>query len=292
MLRFVTVGLGGGAIAGCARCGRHPSPASYASADEVGRRVREAAEAWSGGPGPNVELAGPEPLEHPALPTIVGSAMSAGVRRLRLFTAAGGFAAGENAAGAIAAGVRHVRFPLLAGSAAVHDALTGTPGSFDATLRGVAAFVEAARLADTTIHVTARVGVCRHNAHELPEAVAAAASAGSDEVLLTVEDGGLDVVPALPWVSSACATGVMNRVWVGVEGLPVCLLPGDELHAADVVEEREGVHGPRCRECAVRLVCPGGPPSASADTLASLAPPRDAERLARRIARAREGVRA
>lgn len=290
MLVFAQVSLGEGGHAGCARCGRRAGAASYLPAATIVGDIERAASDWPGGPGPNVELTGPEPLAHPELPALVGSAIAAGVSRVRLDTDAAPFSVGGNAAGAVAAGVRHIRFTLLAGTPGVHDALVGAPGAFDATLSGVRAYVEAAGTQARRVHVSANVPVCRHSVHDVPAAVGAACSAGAGEVLLHVEDGGLDLRSAVEWVSSACATGVVNRTWVQVEGVPVCMLPDDLLHVADVVRERRGEHGPRCGECAVRDVCPGGPPEASASTLAALAPPEDAVRLASRMRRARERI--
>jgi hypothetical protein len=286
VLPFVEVSLGAGGGVGCERCHGAAAGPTYLDAATVSAAIAEAA-AGAPTPGPNVSLAGPEPFGHPELPVLVAAAMRAGVARLRLDTDATALSSSGNAAGAIAAGVRHVRFTLLGGSPGTHDALAGEAGALDATLSGVRAYVRAAAEQDVAVSVTARIPVCRHNVRDVPAAVAVAVEAGAESVLLRIEDGGADLDAATAWLSAACDTGVVNGVWVEIEGVPYCLAPSAPLHIADTFRTRAGTHGPRCAGCPLVSLCAGGPVGASADLLASLAPPDGAAGLAGRVARAR-----
>ena len=170
----------------------------------------------------------------------------------------------------------------------MHDVLAGAPGVLDATLEGVRSYRSAAEAEGLAVSVTALVPVCRHNVHELPAAVGLAVDCGADSVLVRLE-GDLDVVGTVPWVTAACDTGVVNGVWVEVEGMPFCLLPGYDLHIADAVRTRPGAKPPTCRECALDPVCAGAPEGASAGVQAKLTPPPFAPALAPSLARSRAG---
>lgn len=287
MLGFVSVSLGSGSPVRCTRC-RGAAPAvTYRPASDVIAEITEVAQGWPVGPGPNVALGGPEPFGHPELPSLVAGAAKAGVVRLRLESDASALVSPANASGSIAAGVRHLRFRLLGGSPGVHDALAGEAGALDATSEGVRAFAAAAGEQGAAVSVTALVPVCRHNVRDLPAAVGAAVDAGADEVTLLVDDGGLDARAAVPWIMAACDSGVVNGVWVEVDGLPYCLLPGYDLHLADTVRERPGVKGPACPSCALDRVCAAGPLEAAAETLSLLAPPSGADVLSGKVAKSR-----
>ena len=242
---------------------------------------------WDGMPGPNIRLIGAEPFGHPELPALVAAATEAHCRRLCLDTDAIALRSPQNAGGSLMAGVRHLRWTILGGTPGVHDALYGEPGALDASVEGIRSFTSIASDEALAISVTAVVPVCRHNARDLPAAAGLAVDAGVDRILLRVEDGGLDLASALPWIVAACDTGVVNGVWVEVEGVPFCLLPGYDLHLADAVRERPGAKPPLCATCALDRVCAGAPAGASADQLALLTPPSFAAKLAASVARAR-----
>lgn len=291
MLVFERVAIGTGHGIRCTRCHPDRDVPEYRSAADVLGDVQAAVVGWVGGPGPNVTLTGPEPFSHPELPAIVAGAIEAGVRRLRLEADGGAFAKAGNADGALGAGVRHVQVTLLGGTEGVHDALAGGPGAFDAATSGMAAFGDAARVADLDAIVTVLVPVCRHNAVDLPATVGAAVRAGAASVLLRVEDGGIDLDAATPWITAACDTGVVNGVWVEVEGVPFCLLPAYDLHLASTIRSTTGAKPASvCATCALDPVCAGGPDGASAETMSSFAPPVGAERLAEAVSRSRGGA--
>lgn len=274
MIEFVEVTLGSGGGVACARCSR-TEPARYREAFEIAAEVEAAVAAWGPVPGPNVALTGPDPFAHPGLPRVLEAAVAAGVRRLRLDTDGVALADGTNAAGILAAGVRHVRVTLLAGA------------EIRAPLAGVLAFAEAARAADVRVALSARIPVCRHDSHELPAAVAAAAEAGVRHVLLDVADPGLDVAGAMPWIAAACDTGTVACVWVEAAGVPYCLAGDHALHLVPVLRApRSGEKADRCATCRLDGRCGGVAAGTAPQVKALLAPPAFQERLAESIRRA------
>jgi len=287
VIRFADISLGTGGEVRCSRCHGEQQPASYRSAAEIAPEISMACTLWDGLPGPNVRLTGAEPFGHPELPALVATATEAHCRRLCLDTDAVALRSRQNAGGSLMAGVRHLRWTILGGTPGVHDALSGEPGALDASVEGARSFVSIASDEAIAVSVTALVPVCRHNAHDLPAAAGLAVDAGVDRILLRVEDGGLDLLSALPWIVAACDTGVVNGVWVEVEGVPFCLLPGYDLHLADTVRERPGAKTPLCGSCALDRVCAGAPVGASADQLVLLSPPSFAPPLAASVSRSR-----
>jgi hypothetical protein len=287
VIRFAEIVVGSGGEVRCARCHGEPRMAAYRPADEVAAEIEDICAAWEGLPGPNIALTGAEPFGHPDLPALVSGAREAGCRRVRLDTDAVALRSGQNAGGSLMAGVRHLDWTLLGGTPGVHDALLGTPGALDASVEGVRSFRAIAAAEGVSVAVSAVVPVCRHNVRDLPAAAGIAVDAGADRVLLRLEDGGMDLVSALPWILAACDTGVVNGVWVEVEGIPFCLLPGYDLHLSDAVRKRTGAKAPVCSECALDHACAGAPAHSSVDQLALLAPPPFAASLADSVLRAR-----
>jgi MoaA/NifB/PqqE/SkfB family radical SAM enzyme len=290
VIRFVEIAVGTGGGVRCARCHGTAAPAAYTSAFDVARDIESAVVSWSGAPGPNIALIGPDPFGHPELRTLVSAAVRAGVQRLRVDTDAVALRSAQNAADYIGAGVRHLSFSLLGGTPGIHDALVDAPGSLDALIAGVRSYRTAADAESLSVCVTAVLPACRHNVRDLPAAVVRAVEIGADAVLVRVEDGGADLSRALPWLTAACDTGVVNCVWVELEGVPFCMLEGYDLHLTDAVRERAGGKSPVCAECALDAVCGGGPPASSGEITGALRPPPFAQRLAPSVARAREGA--
>jgi len=226
VIAFAEIVLGHGGLPECSRCHSDARPQMRDEAD-ITAEIREAVEAWRADPGPNVALVGAESYLHPDLPSIVRAATSMGVRRLRLATAGEALAAGENAAGSLAAGVRQVEFVALAGDRAVHDALSGSGHSLTTALAGIARFRDAAREARAQVAVTGRVPVCDHNIDAVPSAVAAIGQAGG--IAVVVDLAGLGgAAPGPEWLAAVADTGMVNRTWVTFTGadidLPVHLL--------------------------------------------------------------------
>jgi hypothetical protein len=289
VIRFVDVPVGSGQGYACARCHAQRAEETYRPVDEIAGDIATVCSTWDGLPGPNIRLTGAEPFGHPGLPTIVSAAVEAGCRRLGVDTDGVALRSAANAGGALMAGVRHVRFTLLAGTTGLHDTLAGVPGLLDATIEGIRSYRSIAAAEGVAVSITALVPVCRHNVNDLPVAVGLAVECGVDAVVLRLEDAEIDLASAVPSIVAACDTGVVNGVWVEVDGVPFCLLPGYDLHVADAVRQRTGSKPPTCRECALDDLCAGASAGASAGQLTKLVPWPNASRLASSVARARTG---
>lgn len=232
MLRFVEVSMGDGGSVACTRC-VPPSDPAYRPAADI---IAEAASAVAAG-AENISLTGAEPFGHPDLPAVVSGIAHAGVSRLRVVTVGAALAAGENAAGAQAAGLRHARVVLL-GPEGVHDALADAPGLFDAAAQGMHAWTEAADAAGHRAFLSVLLPVCEHNIAMAPAAVAEAARHGAREVVMRVSPS-IDTDRARDVVAAACETGTINRVWVRVEGPAEVLPPALALHLTPAMPSAE-----------------------------------------------------
>lgn len=215
MIEFVgvPVGVGGGPV--CGRCSAPGAEVRFDPTDVVLDRIADAMRGGRSLQGLNVMLCGPEPLSHPELPRLVEGAVSAGVERLGLRTDAIGLTVGANAPGAVQAGVRMLEVTLFGGSPEAHDALAGRTGAFDATSRGVAAFLDAASDQGVEVAVMGRAPVCRHTIAHAPGTVAAFASFGAAAV--RVELPATVSLADSAMVRAAAETGLVNGVWVWVE---------------------------------------------------------------------------
>lgn len=227
MLEFAHIAVGTGVGLACTRC-VPPVEADYLSAALVIASIQAVAEGWSGGPGPNVILGGPEPFAHPELPAIVAAAVAAGVERICLETDGGALSVPANATGVLRAGVRHLRVRLLAGEAVLADELSGLRGRTGDALTGIDAFLAAADAEAVRVTVTAVVTVCQHNLSSLPATVATLARHGLHAVRLLSTGSLPDDAEAV--LAAACDTGMVNQLWV--EADPALPLPSSHtLHA-------------------------------------------------------------
>lgn len=200
-------------------------------AEAVRTEVASAANAWSGGPGPNVLFVGAEPFSHPELPVLVAAAVAAGYERIGLRTDAGALSMPGNAEGVLSAGVLHLQLVLTGGDGASHDSNTGRPGLFDSARHGVAQYKRAAMEAGLAVAITGYVSVCAHTMPGLPGIVATLAGLGAVAVELAVTPRGAGEAGLLAWLGSAVDTGMVNGVWVSVSGLAPDTVVGSPLHA-------------------------------------------------------------
>ena len=219
MLGFIEIPVGDGAPLACLRCGGAPQAVYHATAD-VARRIAAVASGWTGGPGPNLVLTGPEPFGHPELPDLVIACQEAGVERIGIETDGRALAVSGNADGAVGAGVTHLRVRVLASDSRMADELSGRPGLLSATEAGVAAYRAAVERQGATVVITAIVPVCSHNLDTVPATVARLSAWGVDAVRL-IEAGTLPG-RASEILAAACDTGMVNRLWVECSpGLPL-----------------------------------------------------------------------
>jgi hypothetical protein len=216
MISFADVAIGDGEAVRCARC-LPESAVQFREPDDVLRSVREIAQSWNVGPGPNLVLVGAEPFSHPQLPELVAGAASLGVERIGLRTDGGALAIDGNAKGAVHAGVRLIEVVLL-GDQGVHDDLTGAAGGFAMARLGARAFLEAGREDGAAAALTGWIPVCRHNLAALPGTVAALAEMGAVSIELSVSEPMQKAVGLESWLSAAFETGMVNGVWVCVRG--------------------------------------------------------------------------
>lgn len=284
MLKFANIVLGESGAPRCIRCHR-AEPETLRDAPRILDEIHEAVSAWPGGPGPNLSFTGVEPFHHPALFELLEASVAAGASRVRLESNAHAFTNVETVERALHSGVRHLTVPLFGSTAELHDSLTSTRGSFEATVAGVKSLIDAALRNTIREHVTVRVPVCRHNLRDTPEIVTLAAKIGADAVLLTIDDADLDLRQAAPWLEAACDSGIVYATWVEVVGVPYGCASGWELHLASIYHEVEGEKSGVCRNCPLTDVCGGAMPGASARVLATFAPPPDAAQVAERISR-------
>jgi hypothetical protein len=284
MLHFEDIVLGQGAGSGCVRC-KGESTETLRDQAEIVCEIRDVARTWGAKPGPNLTLTGAEPFHHPALGQIVADAVNAGAQRICLDSDCAALGSAETARTVLDSGVRHMQFTLLGSTPALHDALLGRPGAFEATMNGVSTFVEIARAGEVPVHVSARLPVCHHNLRDLPMIVTAAARAGAAKARLVIEDPGLDLRSAAPWVEAACDSGIVNSLWVEVQGVPHGLAGGWELHLASIYRQVPGAKSSRCETCSLNDVCGGATLGACAEVTAAFRPPADATRMAECVRR-------
>lgn len=221
MIRFeqITIGTGGGPR--CHRCSAPSAEQSFRSADEIAAEIAAVVGGWDASLGPNVLLNGAEPFAHDALPRLIAQARAAGAKRIGLVSDGGALGFGDNAAGAVHAGVRHVVVQTV-GLGEAADERAGRTGLSAAVLAGIRAFVEAAKHVEATVAVSAEVAVCRHNVDELPGIVAALGEAGAGCVVFFQDELAIPAPASVAVVlAAACDTGVVNGVWVEVRGLPL-----------------------------------------------------------------------
>lgn len=219
LIPFVPIALGEGGLPRCERCIPEATSMTPRESADIRKEIEDAASGWNSLPGPNLVLGGAEAFAHPDLPALVVCAAEAGVVRIALETGGGPLAVGENAAGALHVGVRHLTVhyvPL--------DHVDTGPAAFpasrsDAALAGIRAFIRAAENRGEKVAVSAVVPVCRHTAPRLPAAIAELAEAGAGVVRLVAGDGSSCGPTAIDHVTAGCDTGVVNGVWVEVSGI-------------------------------------------------------------------------
>lgn len=215
VISFSGIRLGSGEAVACTRCGAREEP-TYRPAEEIIAEGRRIVADWRYGPGPNIGLHGPEPLGHPDLVPVVSAIVEAGVQRLCIATDGVALRSEQNAQGIMAAGIRHVRVTML-GSSAVHDDLQGATGAHESAIAGMKLVRDAAARAQTPILLCAMIPVCEHNLQDIPSAVVELAHAGASAVKL--ETGGRRLPSSAgQWIEAAVETGIVNGVWVSIEG--------------------------------------------------------------------------
>lgn len=204
--------------------------------DVIGEIVAIAS-GWSWGCGPNVILLGCEAFAHPDLIDIVNAAVQAGVERLSVRTNGASLGEPGVAEQFVRAGVNHVEVTLLSGSAGTHDRLVGLPGAFDAAVAGMRAYRAASDSLGIATTLSGRILACEHNITELPDIVREFAEVGVSVVTIDASRAGRRA--HVPWLQAAALTGVLNAVWVSIEGVDPAALGESSTHAIAATTTRE-----------------------------------------------------
>lgn len=185
-----------------------------------------------------VTLSGGEPTLHPRLLDFIRLAKSRSRHGVLLQTNAIRMGEREGYAAALReAGLDEVFVSLHGATATISDAVTETPGTFDATVRGLDA------LRDAGLNLQINFVICRKNAHELPAWVELLAERWPDAFAnVSFVAASTDVVPrdrelvpryaeVLPYLFEAMRIAAQRGLSIGgfdsMCGVPLCLVPGD-----------------------------------------------------------------
>lgn len=235
MLAFHEVSLGGSGEIACTRCAvrAHEEPRTSDAMESPDRALADIGTA-------GVLFTHTGDVERDALISWVRRAVTSGASRIGIRTSGRLLRNEQDAIGLVDAGVRLAEVTFMGPEASQHDVFVGAAGSFDAAVGAVRAFSEAAETLGVRLAVRSRIPVCAHNLQIVPETVMACAQMGVSSMLL-VCDPSLDPRRSVEWVSAACDTGTVNRVWVAVTGMPADSLGALALHMQDVMTLR-GAH--------------------------------------------------
>lgn len=227
-------------------------------------------------------LTGGEPMLHKNILGLVRAAKALGFDPIQLQTNGRLLSYDRAIEAVVAAGVNEISPSLHGSTAAIHDALTRAPGSFEQSRDGIANAVS------TGLPVVTNSVVVRDNVADLPALVALLAELGVRNAQLAfVHPVGTaltmmnEVVPRLPEVSRAVAEARAiadaHGMTLATEAVPLCFLRGMEHLAVEAripdttVVELDGevaaysewrtaegkLHGPPCEGCAARGRCEG-----------------------------------
>lgn len=221
-----------------------------------------------------VTLSGGEPTLHPRLSDFIRLAKSRSRHGVLLQTNA--IRMGERPGYAAAlreAGLDEVFVSLHGASAAISDAVTETPGTFDETVRGLDA------LRDAGLNLQINFVICRKNAHELPAWVELVAQRWPSAFAnVSFVAPSTDVVPrdhelvpryadVLPFLFEAMRIAEARGVTIGgfdsMCGVPLCLVPSELEHFFALAAVPPGFDGGEfvkpepCTRCALASKCWG-----------------------------------
>lgn len=220
-----------------------------------------------------VVLSGGEPTLNPRLPEYVALARASSQHPVQVQTNAVRLGDPALVRTLVDAGLDEVFVSLHGATAAVSDAVTGAPGTFEKTLRGIDELTRAG------VAVTLNFVICRSNLHELPDLVRLAASRWPGAWLnLSFVAPSTDLVPrdaemiprysdALPAIElaqrEAARLGVRVLGFESMCGIPLCLVPlslGEYVTNPELEPAQSGgefFKPDACRGCALERRCYG-----------------------------------
>jgi MoaA/NifB/PqqE/SkfB family radical SAM enzyme len=218
-------------------------------------------------------LSGGEPTLNPRLVEYVALAKRSGVRAIELQSNAVRLADASLAKALAAAGVDRAMISLHGTSAEVSDAITGAPGTYDQTVRGIDHLIQAG------VPVRLNFVFCQLNRHQFPSYVdMVAARWPQASIVFSFVGSHTDVVPrttaliprfadVLPalvaGLARAAAAGVRVVGFDSMCGLPLCLVPEAERYqfsSLAVAADGGGgefVKGEACTRCSEGHRCYG-----------------------------------
>lgn len=232
MIGFVDIALGGQGEPVCRRCGAGQPGAAEPAVAALTEHVDRARVAY---PGAGILFSEVDADALHELERLVEHAVVSGVIRVGVRMRGHRRVGPELVERLLRKGVRVVETVVLGSCAEAHDALAGTPGSFDAAVSLITSVREAADVLGVRAAVRGRVRVCRHTMHDLPATVVRLAELRVSSIVLECHPS-LDPRRSADWIGAACDTGTVNRVWVAVSGMPAEALADKALHAHDVID--------------------------------------------------------
>ena len=218
-------------------------------------------------------LSGGEPTLNPRLLDYVRLATQAGVRGIELQTNATRLGDAALAQALVDAGIEQATVSLHASNAEISDVITGAPGTWEQTLRGLDV------LARLPVRVQLNFVFCQANRHDFPNVIELVATRWPKAGITPIFVGShTDVVPRtslliptfgdiLPALTAGLARARAAGIAVGgldtMCGLPLCLVPESEREAFSTFAlppdagDGEFVKGDVCAGCAEGHRCYG-----------------------------------
>ncbi len=225
-----------------------------------------------------ISLGGGEPTLHPEIMDYAKLANESGAKRISVVSNGVKLADPTFAQTLLGSGVNEVRLSLHGSNAAIHDAITRTPGSF-AKLEQALVNLHALKGQGVPLQLYLLCVVCQQNLEDLPSLVRLARTWQVDHLgfhpaePIGLAENAWEVVPRLDHVAASLETAVSTldaetSLTVTIDSLPPCLSEkltpflGQRMtirkldQAGDLAEEdehRRKVYGPPCTNCEKRF---------------------------------------